>query len=61
MRISVEQGIDLAECAESLISVQERDVDEYYHCRPLRIWNNDRFDDESAVMLDAKGHFKVIS
>ena len=61
MRISVEQGIDLSKCAESLISVQERDVYEYYHCRPLRIWNNDRFDDESAVMLDAKGHFKAIS
>lgn len=59
MRISVEQGIDLTVCAESLISVRESGNG--YRCRPLRIWNDDRLDDESAVMLDAKGHFKVIS
>jgi hypothetical protein len=59
MRISVEQGIDLAECAESLISVRESGNG--YRCRPLKIWNDDRLGDESAVMLDAKGHFKVIS
>lgn len=59
MRISVEQGIDLTECAESLISVRESGNG--YRCRPLRIWNDDRWDDESAVMLDVKGHFKVIS
>ena len=59
MRISVEQGIDLTECAESLISVRDRG--DGYRCRPLRIWNNDRLGDESAVVLDAKGHFKVIS
>jgi len=59
MRISVEQGIDLTECAESLISVRESGNG--YRCRPLKIWNDDRWDDESAVMLDAKGHFKVIS
>lgn len=58
MRISVEQGIDLAECAESLISVRESGNG--YRCRPLKIWNDDRLGDESAVMLDAKGHFKVI-
>ena len=59
MRISVEQGIDLAECAESLISVRESGNG--YRCRPLKIWNDDRLGDESAVMLDAKGYFKVIS
>ena len=59
MRISVEQGIDLAECAESLISVRESGNG--YRCRPLKIWNDDRLGDESAVMFDAKGHFKVIS
>jgi hypothetical protein len=52
MRISVEQGIDLAECAESLISVRESGKG--YRCRPLRIWNDDRLDDENAVVLDAK-------
>ncbi len=59
MRISVEQGIDLTECAESLISV--RDNGGEYRCRPLRIWNNDRLGDESAVVLDANEHFRVIS
>lgn len=54
MRISVEQGIDLAECAESLISVRESGNG--YRCRPLKIWNDDRWDDESAVMLDEKGY-----
>ena len=58
MRISVEQGIDLTECAESLITVRNGGV---RFCRPLRIWNNDRLDDESAVMLDWNEHFKVIS
>ena len=56
MRISVEQGIDLTECAESLISV--RDCGSGYRCRPLRIWNDDRLDDENAVVLDAKWHLK---
>ena len=56
MRISVEQGIDLTECAESLISV--RDCGNGYRCRPLRIWNDDRLDDENAVVLDAKWHLK---
>lgn len=59
MRISVEQGIDLTECAESLISVRESGNG--YRCRPLRIWNDDRLGDEGAVMLDANKHFRVIS
>ena len=59
MRISVEQGIDLAECAESLISVRESGNG--YRCRPLKIWNDDRWDDEGAVILDANKHFRVIS
>lgn len=58
MRISVEQGIDLTECAESLISV--RDCGNGYRCRPLRIWNDDRLDDENAVVLDAKWHLKIM-
>lgn len=53
MRISVEQGFDLAECAESLISVRESGNG--YRCRLLKIWNDDRLGDESAVMLDEKG------
>ena len=58
MRISVEQGIDLTECAESLISVRESGNG--YRCRPLRIWNDDRLDDENAVVLDAKWHLKIM-
>lgn len=59
MRISVEQGIDLAECAETLISVRESGNG--YRCRSLKIWNDDRWDDEGAVILDANKHFRVIS
>lgn len=59
MRISIEQGIDLAECAESLISI--RKSGNGYRCRPLRIWNDDRLDDDNSVMLDANEHFRVIS
>lgn len=58
MRISVEQGIDLTECAESLISVRESGRG--YLCRPMRIWNDDRWDDENAVVLDAKWHLKIM-
>ncbi len=53
MKISVEHGVDLTECAESLISVRESGNG--YRCRPLRIWNNDRWDDENVVRLDEKG------
>lgn len=53
MRISIEQGIDLTECAESLISVRESG--RRYLCRPMRIWNDDRWDDENVVRLDEKG------
>ena len=59
MRISVEQGIDLTECAESLISVRESGRG--FLCRPMRIWNDDRWDDESAAMLNEKGHLKLMS
>ena len=58
MRISVEQGIALTECAESLISIRKNGNG--YRCRPLRIWNDDRLDDDNSVMLDGNGHFKVM-
>ena len=57
MKVSIEHGVDLAECSESLISVRESGRG--YLCRPMRIWNDDRWDDENAVMLDANGHLKV--
>ena len=67
MRISVEQGVDLAECAESIVSLREQDGGQWRNyiphktlCRPLRIWNDDRWDDENVVMLDAKGYLKVM-
>lgn len=53
MKVSIEHGVDLAECAESLISVRESGRG--YLCRPMRIWNDDRWDDEDAVRLDEKG------
>ena len=67
MRISVEQGIDLTECAESIVSIREQDGGQWRNyiphkilCRPMKIWTDDRWDDESAVMLDENGHFKMI-
>ena len=54
----VEQGIALTECAESLISIRKNGNG--YRCRPLRIWNDDRLDDENAVVLDAKWHLKIV-
>ncbi len=59
MRISIEQGIDLTECAESLISI--RKSGEGYICRPLRIWNDDRWDDENAVMVDENGRLNIVA
>ena len=59
MRISVEQGIDLTKCAESLISVRESGNG--YRCRPLRIWNDDRLDDENAVMVDKNGRLNIVA
>ena len=59
MRISIEQGIDLAECAESLISI--RKSGNGYRCRPLRIWNDDRLDDENAVMVDKNGRLNIVA
>ena len=53
MKVSIEHGVDLAECAESLISVHESGRG--YLCRPMRIWNDDRWDDENVVRLDEKG------
>lgn len=53
MKVSIEHGVDLAECAESLISVRESGRG--YLCRPMRIWNDDRWDDENVVRLDEKG------
>ncbi len=57
MKVSIEHGVDLAECAESLISLRESGRG--YLCRPMRIWYNDRWDDEDAVRLDANVHLKV--
>lgn len=62
MRISVEQGIDLTECAESIVSIREHDGGQWRNyiphitlCRPMKIWNDDRWDDENVVRLDEKG------
>ena len=68
MRISVEQGIDLTECAESIVSIREQDGGQWRNyiphktlCRPMKIWNDDRWDEESAAMLDKKGYLKLLS
>ena len=58
MRIGVEQGIDLTECAESLISVRKSGGE--YRCRPLRIWDDDRLDEMNYARYDENGCLKVM-
>jgi hypothetical protein len=52
LRISVEHGIDLTECAESVVSLRGQDDGRWRNvmpdrvlCRPLRIWNDDKCGD----------------
>lgn len=68
MRISVEQGIDLTECAESIVSIREQDGGQWRNyiphkktlCRPMKIWNDEKWNVENTAMLDKNGHFKVM-
>ena len=67
MRISVEQGIDLTECAESIVSIREHDGGQWRNyiphitlCRPMKIWNDEKWNVENTAMLDKNGHFKVM-
>ena len=64
MRISVEQGIDLTECAECIVSLREQDGGQWgsykphetffqpLFCHPLKIWNNDTCNDEFIIKRD---------
>lgn len=49
LRISVEQGFDLTECAEGIIAMRGQDGGRFQNrtrdrvlCRPLRVWNDDK-------------------
>ena len=62
MRISVEQGIDLTECAESIVSLREQDYGHWRNyipasilCRPLKIWDDDTCSDEFVIERDEQG------
>ena len=58
LRISIEQGIDLTECAECVVSLREQDYRPFgILCHPLRIWNDDRCGDESVIKRDEQGRF----
>ena len=64
LRISLEQGIDLTECAESIISLRVQDSGQWRNyipsrelCRPLRIWNDDRCHGAFLVERDENGRF----
>ena len=68
MRISVEQGIDLIECAESIISLRERDYGRWRNympasilCRPLKIWNDDTCSDEFVIRCDENGRLNIVA
>ena len=67
MKICIEHGVDLTECAESIVSLREQDGGQWRNyipqktlCRPMKIWNNDKWDDESVAMLDEKGHLELM-
>ena len=52
LRISIEQGFDLTECTEGIISLRGQDgvrrrngMPDRVLCRPLRIWNDDKCGD----------------
>ena len=64
LRISLEQGIDLTKCAESIISLRVQDSGQWSNyipsrelCRPLRIWNDDRCHGAFLVERDENGRF----
>ncbi len=60
LRISIEQGIDLTECAESIIGLRKQDYPPFgILCCPLRIWNDDRCGDESVIKRDEQGRFII--
>ena len=63
MRISVEQGIDLTECAESIVSLREhkRGYVSEMRCRPLKIWNDDTCRDEFVIRCDENGRLNIIA
>ncbi len=64
LRISIEQGIDLTECAESIISLRVQDFGQWRNylpgrtlCRPLKIWNGDKCGGEFVIQRDERGRF----
>ena len=68
MRISVEQGTDLTECAESIISLRERDYGRWRNympasilCRPLKIWKDDTCSDEFVIRCDENGRLNIVA
>jgi hypothetical protein len=66
MRISVEQGIDLTECAECIVSLRRDNVrgfesDRTFHCRPLKIWDDDTCSDEFVIERDVDGRFNMVA
>ena len=64
LRISIERGIDITECAECIIALREEDVGQWRNympgrtlCRPLKIWNDDRCGGEFVIQRDERGRF----
>ena len=64
LRIGIEQGIDLAECAECVIALREEDSGQWRNgfpgrtlCRPLKIWNDDRCGGEFVIERNRQGRF----
>ena len=60
MKISIEHGIDLTECVESIISLREQDKGQWHTpasilCRPLKIWDDDLCCDKYFLNRDEHG------
>ena len=62
MKISIEHGVDLTECAESIISLREQDGGQWRNsmqasilCHPLKIWDDDTSSDKCFLNRDQHG------
>ena len=68
MKISIEHGADLTECAESIVSLREQGYGQWRNyipasilCRPLKIWNDDTCSDEFVIRCDENGRLNMVA
>ena len=61
-------GLDLTECAESIISLRKQDYGRWRNympasilCRPLKIWKDDTCSDEFVIRCDENGRLNIVA